>query len=176
VNQKVNRRGIGLACLWGAIEANDVEYYPYHMTQIELFDLKSSTHQAETYALLAEVVYQPTLEKLTSVVDEYLLNPQLELWGSKHGGVLAGLIGIEYQSEGIAIIRHIVVHPSMRKHGIGHRMMLAMQEKFRLKKLIAETDRDAEQFYRRCGFVVTSLGEVYPGVERFLCELEVLAN
>jgi hypothetical protein len=36
-----------------------------------------------------------------------------------------------------------------------------------LKNVEAETDREADGFYRACGFTVHSLGEKYPGVERF---------
>jgi hypothetical protein len=43
-------------------------------------------------------------------------------------------------------------------------------------RLEAETDSDAVGFYRSCGFTVLSLGEVYPGVERFRCTLESQAN
>ncbi len=38
-----------------------------------------------------------------------------------------------------------------------------------LLHLQAETDRDAVGFYGKAGFTVTSLGEKYPGVERFAC-------
>ena len=38
-----------------------------------------------------------------------------------------------------------------------------------LIRLIAETDQEAVGFYRKCGFKVESLGELYPGVERFRC-------
>jgi len=38
--------------------------------------------------------------------------------------------------------------------------------------ITAETVRDAVKFYWSSGFKVTSLGEKYPGVERFLCELK----
>ena len=37
---------------------------------------------------------------------------------------------------------------------------------------IAETDRDAVDFYRSCGFTIESLGEKYPRIERFLCTLQ----
>ena len=37
--------------------------------------------------------------------------------------------------------------------------------------LMAETDQEAVEFYRNTGFVVYSLGELYPGVERFRCVL-----
>lgn len=36
--------------------------------------------------------------------------------------------------------------------------------------IVAETDDEAVDFYRRYGFFITSLGEKYPGVERFLCQ------
>jgi len=36
--------------------------------------------------------------------------------------------------------------------------------------IVAETDHEAVDFYRRYGFFITSLGEKYPGVERFLCQ------
>ncbi|MCC2686381.1 MAG: hypothetical protein K0R75_3280, partial [Paenibacillaceae bacterium] len=35
--------------------------------------------------------------------------------------------------------------------------------------LFAETDRDALRFYQKMGFTAHSLGEKYPGVERFKC-------
>lgn len=40
-----------------------------------------------------------------------------------------------------------------------------------LTELIAETDRDAVEFYRKYGFEIHSLGEKYPGVDRFHCRL-----
>ena len=45
--------------------------------------------------------------------------------------------------------------------------------KLMLKYLVAETDADAIGFYQCCGFAVESLGELYPGVERFRCTLEI---
>ena len=42
---------------------------------------------------------------------------------------------------------------------------------FELNELNAETHRDAVDFYKRLGFDIESLGEKYPGVERFWCTL-----
>jgi hypothetical protein len=36
----------------------------------------------------------------------------------------------------------------------------------------AETDEEAADFYRNIGFTVESLGEKYPGIERFKCTFE----
>lgn len=41
-----------------------------------------------------------------------------------------------------------------------------------LTYLEAETDDEAVEFYKRIGFQVRTLGEKYPGVERFHCYLE----
>jgi ribosomal protein S18 acetylase RimI-like enzyme len=44
-------------------------------------------------------------------------------------------------------------------------------DKHSLKFISAETHKDAVEFYRKYGFKITSLGEKYLGVERFLCKL-----
>jgi len=41
----------------------------------------------------------------------------------------------------------------------------------RLKRITPEIDDSAVGFCRKCGLAITSLGQEYPGVERFLCEL-----
>ena len=51
-------------------------------------------------------------------------------------------------------------------------MILHVCKAYGLEEITAETDRDAVEFYRRVGFEVESLGEQYPGTERFLCRLE----
>ncbi|MDP2859713.1 MAG: hypothetical protein Q8P50_17310 [Bacillota bacterium] len=43
------------------------------------------------------------------------------------------------------------------------------------RRLYAETDGEAVGLYVKCGFRIESLGEKYPGVERFLCTLEAPA-
>ena len=41
-----------------------------------------------------------------------------------------------------------------------------------IKHMEAETDIEAVDFYKKIGFQTVSLGEKYPGVERFKCTLE----
>ena len=42
--------------------------------------------------------------------------------------------------------------------------------------IVAETDKDAVGFYSAIDFTITSLGENYPGVERFRVHLEAPAG
>lgn len=49
-------------------------------------------------------------------------------------------------------------------------MIEFVQQKYSFSPMYAETDHEALRFYEKCGFAVKSLGEKYPGVERFYCE------
>ena len=77
---------------------------------------------------------------------------------------------------GHAVIQHIAVLPEAQRQGIGRKLIQHLVHVHRFHYLEAETDRDAVEFYRRCGFAVHSQGEVYPGVERYRCILESPAN
>jgi hypothetical protein len=52
--------------------------------------------------------------------------------------------------------------------GIGRQLLAAVRRAVRdTLPLIAETDADSVGLYTATGFIVTSLGEKYPNVERF---------
>jgi len=69
-------------------------------------------------------------------------------------------------------ITAVAVAANHRRTGIGRDLVTEAVARLGAGSLGAETDRDAVDFYRRLGFVVTSLGEKYPGVERFACRWE----
>ena len=89
-------------------------------------------------------------------------------------GSPVGLIRTRRLGPRSAEITHIAVTPERRRTGLGQAMVQELVAMGRLEKVVAETDRDAVGFYIRCGFMVESLGEKYPGVERFRCVLELL--
>lgn len=95
------------------------------------------------------------------------------LFGVEVNGRVVGLIGVCRVSDRVGEIRHIVVHPSVRVRGIGRTMIAQIADRLDLAELIAETDTDAVGFYRRVGFNIESLGEKYPGRERFTCTWRV---
>ena len=81
-------------------------------------------------------------------------------------------IGIEIIGANKAKIRHIAVIPQYRHKGIALQMIKEVVRIHQLTYLEAETDDEAVEFYKRIGFQVRTLGEKYPGVERFHCYLE----
>lgn len=104
-------------------------------------------------------------------MEEYLKGER-RLYGCEEGGELIGLIGVAADGEGDAEIRHLVVAREQRGGGIGRWMIDALLEELNLERVVAETDGERVGFYRGCGSAIESLGEKYPGVERFWCVRE----
>ena len=82
---------------------------------------------------------------------------------------VVGAIGIDHAKKNRSVISHIAVHPNFRGQGIGRALIDEACLQLQVTGIEAETDGDADGFYRACGFDVVSLGEKYAGVERFLC-------
>ncbi|MFS0727680.1 GNAT family N-acetyltransferase [Paenibacillus sp. 1P07SE] len=82
---------------------------------------------------------------------------------------VVGFLGVERLSGEEAVLKHIAVLRHYRRLGIGKQMLDNYMRLYRIPTIEAETDRDAVQFYRHIGFQIKSLGEKYPGVERFRC-------
>lgn len=101
----------------------------------------------------------------------YQLSPARKLYGFFFEGNIIGCIGIEFNDAGGCEIKHLAVSPKHRGEGVGSKMIRFIQERHSLTSIFAETDQDAVNFYKKIGFVITSLGEKYPGVERFRCKL-----
>ena len=120
-------------------------------------------------AVLAPAVYHPTAERLAQICERYRVEPGWRMLGCRSGEEIAGCLGLALGDAGQATIRHIAVAPDRRGQGIGTALIRHAVATFALTHLSAETDRDAVEFYRTCGFVIRSLGELYPATERFLC-------
>ncbi len=139
------------------------------MSPSALVDLAPRLDDPDVAALLSYSIGFPTPEKLQAISVRYRTEAGWKLVGVEEDGTVAGCIGIMLASDHHALIRHIAVAPHCRGRGIGRRMIETVWAQFQLRQLSAETDADAVGFYRRCGFEATSLGERYPGVERFQC-------
>jgi len=120
----------------------------------------------------------PTIRKLLSFAtsdkkvqqeyDKYILLSNRTLYSYEVEGEIVGCIGIEQISLSECEIKHIAVLDDQREKGIGSKMINFIASKY--SSIVAETDYEAVDFYRRYGFSIASIGEEYPGVERFLCQ------
>ncbi|MFC9707899.1 GNAT family N-acetyltransferase [Paenibacillus sp. NPDC056933] len=136
-----------------------------------LIDLKSRIQEPEVQELLSYSVF-PDPDQLNRALQQYVDKDELHLEGYEDEGQLIGLIGYERTGTSEITIHHIAVLPENRFKNYGRGMISQLLANYNPDRLIAETDVEAVEFYRNTGFVVYSLGELYPGVERFRCVLE----
>jgi GNAT superfamily N-acetyltransferase len=136
---------------------------------MESIDLRPKAKDPELRRLFALAVGRPTSQRLAAVADEYASAPGRFLFGVVEDDVVLGLVGGSLESPGGATIAHIAVRPERQRGGLGRRLIEAVRDRLQVQALTAHTDRDAVHFYERCGFQAQSLGELYPGVERFVC-------
>jgi len=132
---------------------------------------------------ITSTVMNPTIKKLLSyatlekkVNEEYKKYTYLssrKLYSIEVNGETISCIGVEFLNSYTAVIKHIAVLPKERGKGIGSSMLRFLCKKHDIHSVFAETDKEAVNFYSNFGFQITSLGEKYLGVERFLCEFKV---
>ena len=128
-------------------------------------------HTEEGRRLLSFALFQPTEEKITARSDQYAEDKACRIFFALVHDVPVGLCILK-ETENIQEILILSVSPPFRRQGIGRAMMHFLRVRFPDSPLIAETDDDAVDFYRRCGFNILSLGEIYPGVTRYTCTLQ----
>lgn len=144
---------------------------PNMVRRMELSELAAELRDPAVRGLLSLAVWPGT--KIEAVVTWYATTPGSRLLGFRFDGRPVAIIGLELGHEGgPATIRHLAVAPSRQRHGLGRALVQAVCDQFEPPLLRAETDRDAVGFYERIGFSISSLGERYPGRERFECLLD----
>ncbi len=110
-------------------------------------------------------------QHIEAIYTQYAAGNSRYLYGWLQKGDLAGILGIHICSADRHEIAHLAVDPAHQHAGIGSRLIQTYRGKYAHIQLFAETDHEAVGFYRKNGFVISSLGEKYAGVERFHCVL-----
>lgn len=141
------------------------------MTLTEFQRITVPIPRTEILDVLALAVGYPTPEKLDRLLAFYS-SPSGRLFVLLGQDEVRGIVGIEFPMPGRVRIVHIAVPPPLQRRGIGRRILAEVMAMYPAAELTAETDKNAVGFYRACGFTVCSLGEKYPGVERFECVLK----
>jgi ribosomal protein S18 acetylase RimI-like enzyme len=141
-----------------------------------MLDIDTRVLDPSVQSLLSHSIGFPTAVKLEMVCRQFQSESNWMLRGYELDSDMVGCIGVEILQPGRATVRHIAVMLERRHQGIGRSMLRQLSNELKLEWLIAETDSDALGFYQQCGFDVESLGELYPGVERFRCTLRLRAT
>lgn len=132
------------------------------------------TDKSMIYELMADCIFNPSRDRIDHIISTVYSDSSTKLFlVVEEGGVYAGIAGIRSITDAEAELLHIAVAGDWRGRGIGRLTIERLVSQFELTSITAETDHNAVGFYRRCGFQIVSLGEKYPGVERFCCTYEV---
>lgn len=131
-------------------------------------DIKSRLQEVPLSELLSFSVF-PDEDRLIHTINEYQSNSNLDIYGYIAEEKVIAVLGIQMSEQSIVHIRHLAVHPDYRGLGYGRGILMELIELKKPDQLIAETNEEAVDFYRSVGFTIVSLGELYPGVERFQC-------
>ncbi|MGG0519202.1 GNAT family N-acetyltransferase [Priestia aryabhattai] len=117
--------------------------------------------------------YATLEEKVDGEYKKYTCLPSRKLYSIEVNGDTVSCIEVKFLNAKEAVIKHIAVLPKERGKGIGSSIIRFLCKNYDIHSIFAETDKEAVNFYSKFGFQITSLGEKYPGVERFLCEFKV---
>lgn len=132
----------------------------------QLVDLKSRIADAALRQLFRLAISPRT--NIDDALGSYQADDEHRLAGYIDESDPIALVGFEIDGD-TAVIRHIATIGERQRSGIGRQLITDIRQVYNLGKLTAQTDNEAVEFYRRCSFTCTSLGELYPGVERFEC-------
>ena len=127
-----------------------------------------------TRVLLQLTVGNLTPEKLDEIREWYAAAPEREIDVLFLGEQLIGLLGTERLCNRTLIIRHIAVATDLQGNGYGRRIIEELSHRCPDHALLATTDLDAVEFYRRCGFKIRALGKNTYGRDRFECRHEAI--
>jgi len=136
-----------------------------------MINLRNYINQEEVINLLAECMY-PDEERVKREYEQYNSDPAKKIFGRIKNNELVAIIGFVWLSEQEVQLKHISVKSSYRRQGLGKEIINELIEGNHIKRIEVETDKNAVDFYEKIGFKITSLGEKYPGVERFKCVKE----
>ncbi len=131
-------------------------------------EIKSRLLESEFKELLSYSIF-PDESRLIHTINAYQSNDNSEIYAYEVDDVYIGIVGVQMMEGAILEILHLSVQPNFRGLGYGRGLLVELIEMKKPNRLFAETDQDAVDFYRNVGFTVVSLGEKYPGVERFEC-------
>lgn len=137
-------------------------------------NVKDCFDNSEFLDILAECVFNPTLERLKSRAEKYMKNPKTSIHAMKQNGIYIGIIVLDISNPKQIELLDFAVRKDLQNNGAGRKLINFCAGAFKPNTILAETDDDAVGFYRKVGFSVLPLGDKYnAGINRYLCTLTI---
>ncbi len=133
-----------------------------------IVDVKANLFDPEVLTLLKPSVYDPTPERLKSRAEKYSADKNTFAYACKKDGIYVGIVVFRMENN-TAEILDIAVNPKYRKKGIGKSLIDFILNQFPVDTITAETDDEAVEFYKRCGFNMIGFG-MKCNNKRYICK------
>ncbi|MEV8195603.1 GNAT family N-acetyltransferase [Rhodococcus pyridinivorans] len=108
-------------------------------------------------------------DRVDRALERYRLG-QVDVAVARAGGDVVGVVGYIPGQDRTELV-HIATAPQIRRSGVGAALVAWVREHCGSGVVEAQADGDSVGFYWALGFEVESLGELYPGIERFVVTL-----
>ncbi len=142
------------------------------MQFIELTDYTLLYVDKEIMGVLGQAMFMPTAGRMKSAAEAIYSKQQGSFYLCKDGDTLLGVIGLQRTDNIQVEIMHIAVAKDHQGKGVGRFMI---EEAFRYSgtdTIVAETDSDAVDFYKKCGFKVKLQKDNILDTDRYWCVKE----
>jgi ribosomal protein S18 acetylase RimI-like enzyme len=137
-----------------------------------LIPIKHRISENSIQELLSYSIF-PDPDIVDKEIIRYQTDPTLELYGHEEDNEILGVVGFILHPNHTLELKHIAVDPEYRRNGYGRGLILELIEVKQPAIIQVETDEETVDFYRNVGFSIFSLGEPYPGIEKFKCIYDV---
>ncbi len=142
--------------------------------ELKLIELNDINEIRKTYEIYKHCMFMPTKEKFNSKIDKFLCDKSIKIFACLQQDEIKGVISVLFTEQDKVEIIGIAVDTSTRSKGIGSFMINQLVSDYRLTFVLAITDDDAVEFYRKCGFGITKFSKTHQDGEtvvHYRCEL-----
>lgn len=136
----------------------------------KIVNISGSLSNDSNLEILKESVFEPTKEKLIKRANYYENTDGVVSYGYAYNDVILGLIVLDVKNKDEIVILDIAVKKDTQKRGVGKALLNYVICELKPKILIAETDDDAVEFYKKNKFEIVNLGEKYLNNTRYECK------
>ncbi len=125
----------------------------------------------EIYVIYSSCMFEPTFDKFKIKVQQMQRDASVSMYGYFLNEKIIGVISIQETDKTVEIIG-IAVDTKERYSGVGTKLIDYVKDKSQ-KRIIAETDSDAINFYKKCGFNIEekTVSKTNVSYSRYVCTL-----
>jgi GrpB-like predicted nucleotidyltransferase (UPF0157 family) len=118
-------------------------------------DIKNQLDNPDVRAMMAASAFDPSPEVMDQKVVGFRRHESWQLYGWVENGMIVGICRYEVHRDYVEIL-NIAAADSVCYHSICGKMIDTLWKKYEMA-IETETDDDAVDFYRKCGFTTTSI-------------------